>query len=123
VIIAGSAKDCQPPRLIDKTDCPGCLECFLGAPTVGNRSRDQKKELQAERETDQILADLLWDFPPEARRISEQSRPVLQRRLQRLSLPRRRVVAASWLAQTCSLQDVDATEGETTADDLVETPV
>ncbi len=46
-----------------------------------------------------IIADILWDFPPEARRISEQSRPVLQRRLRRLSLPRRRVVAASLLAQ------------------------
>lgn len=47
----------------------------------------------------QIIADLLWDFPPEARRISEQSRPVLQRRLRRLSLPRRRVVAVALLAQ------------------------
>jgi hypothetical protein len=85
--------------LLIKPIAVDALNDFLVRLRSATEAEIKKKELQAEQEADQIIADLLWDFPPEARRISEQSRPVLQRRLRRLSLPRRRVVAASLLAQ------------------------
>ena len=52
----------------------------------------KKKEMQAEAAFVGVVADLLWDFPEEERRITERSSPVLRRRLPQLSLPRRRVL-------------------------------
>lgn len=80
--------------LLTKPIAVAALHDFLLRLQLATEAEVKKKEMQAEQETEQIIADLLWDFPPEARRISAQSRPVLQRRLRRLSLPRRRAVAA-----------------------------
>ncbi|MBX3054169.1 MAG: hypothetical protein KF753_22040, partial [Caldilineaceae bacterium] len=52
----------------------------------------QKKEQEAQAAIEQVVIDLLWDFPSEERRISERSSPVLRRRLPQLALPRRRAL-------------------------------
>ncbi len=81
--------------LLTKPIAVEALNTFLTQLQLATEAEVKKKEQQAQQETEQIIADLLWDFPPEARRLSAQSRPVLQRRLQQLSLPRRRALAAS----------------------------
>lgn len=81
--------------LLTKPIAVEALNTFLTQLQLATEAEVKKKEQQAQQEAEQIIADLLWDFPPEARRLSAQSRPVLQRRLQQLSLPRRRALAAS----------------------------
>lgn len=81
--------------LLTKPITVEALNTFLTQLQLATEAEVKKKEQQAQQEAEQIIADLLWDFPPEARRLSAQSRPVLQRRLQQLSLPRRRALAAS----------------------------
>lgn len=85
--------------LLTKPVAVDALNDFLAQLQLATEAEVKKKEQQAQQETEQIIADLLWDFPPEARRLSDRSRPVLQRRLQHLSLPRRRALAASLRGQ------------------------
>lgn len=68
------------------------LESFVDQLRRAAEAEVKKKELQAEAAFIGVVADLLWDFPEEERRITERSSPVLRRRLPQLSLPRRRVL-------------------------------
>ncbi|MBX2997198.1 MAG: nucleotidyl transferase AbiEii/AbiGii toxin family protein [Caldilineaceae bacterium] len=68
------------------------LERFLQELRAATEAEVKKKEGAARLACDQIIADLLWDFPPDERTLSEHSIPVLQRRLPQLPLPKRRVV-------------------------------
>lgn len=91
--------DNQPARNIrqrfaDKTPVRSSCRRVFDAVAPGNRGRGKKKEQTAAQETEQIVAGLLWDYPPEARRITTRSRPVLRQRLPQLALPRRRVIEA-----------------------------
>lgn len=53
----------------------------------------KKKEFWADEHIAQVIARLLWDFPPEERTLSTAARPVLRRRLRTLSLPAQRALA------------------------------
>lgn len=80
--------------LLTQSIVRAALEDFVTRLQRATEAEIKKKEQQAAQETDQIVADLLWDYPPEARRITDVSRPVLRRRLPQLALPRRRALAA-----------------------------
>lgn len=59
------------------------------------RTEDEvkKKEVWATENMTQVIARLLWDFPPEERCLSAAARPVLRRRLATLPLPAQRALA------------------------------
>ena len=52
----------------------------------------EKKIEEAEKDLNSIVRALLWDFPPEYRKIDKMSLPILQRRVKTLSLPKRVVL-------------------------------
>lgn len=79
------------------------LEGFLAQLQAATEAEVKKKEMIARQQIDHLVADLLWDFPPESRFLSPTSLPVLRRRIHRLSLPHRRVIASS-LQATSSQQ-------------------
>lgn len=85
--ISGSA-------LLTKPLSDQAVGAFLTQLRLATEAEIKKKEQAAAQETEQIIAGLLWDYPPEARRITTRSRPVLRQRLPLLALPRRRVIEA-----------------------------
>lgn len=85
--ISGSA-------LLTKPLSDQAVGAFLTQLRLATEAEIKKKEQTAAQETEQIVAGLLWDYPPEARRITTRSRPVLRQRLPQLALPRRRVIEA-----------------------------
>ena len=52
----------------------------------------EKKIEKAEKDLNSIVRALLWDFPPEYRKIDKMSLPILRRRVKTLSLPKRVVL-------------------------------
>jgi len=49
----------------------------------------KRKVQEAEERIEEIVRDLLWDFPFEDRKLSKKTLPVLRRRIQKLSYPER----------------------------------
>lgn len=80
--------------LLTKPVSHEALGAFLTQLHLATEAEVKKKEQQAALETEQIVAGLLWDFPPEGRRLTARSLPVVRRRLPQLALPRRRAVEA-----------------------------
>jgi len=52
----------------------------------------KKKVQEAKSKVEEIVHDLLWDFPPEERKISLKTIPILRRRIKGLSYPKRKAI-------------------------------
>jgi len=59
----------------------------------------KKKVVEYRRLLPTLVADLLWDTPPESRTINEATRPVLARRAAQLPLPARTALLRALAAQ------------------------
>ncbi|MBM3145505.1 MAG: nucleotidyl transferase AbiEii/AbiGii toxin family protein [Chloroflexi bacterium] len=68
------------------------LGLFLHALVAATEKEVKKKEALIRYDIHKIVTRLLWDFPLDERKITSNSVPVLQRRLQRLHLPARHVL-------------------------------
>lgn len=65
------------------------LSNFINTLKLKTEAEVKKKEQIALGNIEPIVTKLLWDFPPENKKITLYSRPVLQQRLKRLKLPER----------------------------------
>jgi len=65
------------------------LENFLEELRKVLEENVKKKVQEAEERMEEIVRDLLWDFPFEERKLSKKTLPVLRRRIQKLSYPER----------------------------------
>jgi predicted nucleotidyltransferase component of viral defense system len=65
------------------------LENFLEELREVLEANVKKKVQEAEERIEEIVQDLLWDFPFEERKLSKETLPVLRRRIQKLSYPER----------------------------------
>lgn len=68
------------------------LSAFVQQLKEETESQIKKKEQAATKHLDAIIRRNLWDFPPDERKLSATSRPVLKRRLSKLPLPARRAL-------------------------------
>jgi len=65
---------------------------FLNKLKENTEKEIKKKEKEALKKTGEIIYKTLWDFPPEDRKIDENSIPVIRRRLKDLAFPHRTVL-------------------------------
>jgi hypothetical protein len=68
------------------------LEAFLNYLKGILEENIKKKVQEAEERIEEIVRDLLWDFPREERKLNEETAPVLLRRVRGMSYPVRKVL-------------------------------